>query len=132
MSRVLLDTSAVSALFRGDEAIVEATRSPDLIAVNPVVLGELNAGFRGGRHLEKNRELLRSFLESPRVRIVGIDAESAARYAQIYDSLRRAGTPIPTNDIWIAASAMQFGLQLVTTDAHFEYVPQIALQLHEA
>ena len=132
MSRILLDTSALSAVFRGHEGIAEATRAADRIAVSPVVLGELHTGFRGGRQQEKNREILRTFLDSPRVRTVNIEAETAERYAQIYDSLRRAGTPIPTNDIWIAASAMQFGLRLVTTDALFEQVPQIALELHEA
>lgn len=50
--------------------------------------------------------------------------------AQIYDSLRQAGTPIPTNDIWIAATAMQFGLRLVTTDTHYEHVAQISLELY--
>ena len=82
MSRVLLDTSALSALFRGHEGVAEALRSAQRIAVNPVVLGELHAGFRGGKQA-------------------------------------------------IAASAMQFGLRLVTTDSDFERVPQIALELHD-
>jgi len=130
MSRILLDTSALSAFFRGHAGIVEATRAADRIAVSPIVLGELGTGFRGGGRLERNRELLSKFLQSPRVRTLNLDAETAERYAQIYDSLRRAGTPIPTNDIWIAASAMQFGLLLVTTDGHFERVVQISLDLH--
>ncbi len=130
MSRILLDTSALSAFFRGHAGIVEATRAADRIAVSPIVLGELNTGFRGGGRLQRNRELLSKFLQSPRVRTLNLDAETAERYAQIYDSLRRAGTPIPTNDIWIAASAMQFGLLLVTTDGHFERVVQISLDLH--
>jgi len=131
MSRLLLDTSAVSALFRGYEAIADSTRGADRIAVSPVTLGELETGFRGGSRRDKNRALLQRFLESPRVRTVVIDAETADRYAQICDSLRRAGTPIPSNDIWIAASAMQFGLRLVSTDAHFERVQQITLELHD-
>ncbi len=130
MSRILLDTSALSAFFRGHAGIVEATRAADRIAVSPIVLGELGTGFRGGGRLERNRELLSKFLQSPRVRTLNLDAETAERYAQIYDSLRRAGTPIPTNDIWIAASAMQFGLLLVTTDGHFERVVQISLDLY--
>ncbi len=130
MSRILLDTSALSAFFRGHAGIVEATRAADRIAVSPIVLGELNTVFRGGGRLQRNRELLSKFLQSPRVRTLNLDAETAERYAQIYDSLRRAGTPIPTNDIWIAASAMQFGLLLVTTDGHFERVVQISLDLH--
>jgi predicted nucleic acid-binding protein len=128
--RILLDTSALSAFFRGHEGVAAAVRSAGRIAVTPIVLGELGAGFRGGSRYDENRSLLRRFLDSPRVRILGIDPETADRYALIHDSLRRAGTPIPTNDIWIAASAMQFGLLLVTTDAHYERVSQIASQLH--
>jgi predicted nucleic acid-binding protein len=130
VSRILLDTSALSAHLRGHEGVVEAVRSASRIAVTPIVLGELSAGFRGGSRYEENRDLLRRFQESPRVRILGIDVDTADRYALIHDSLRRAGTPIPTNDMWIAASAMQFGLLLVATDAHYERIPQIALQLH--
>lgn len=130
MSRILADTSALSAFFRGHEGVACTLRSARQIAVSAVVLGELDAGFRGGNRIEENRDLLRRFLASPRVRVLGVEAETADRYAQIYDSLRRAGTPIPTNDIWIAASAMQFGLLLVTTDPHYERVPQIAVQLY--
>ncbi len=130
MSRILLDTSALSALFRGHQAIADATRRADRIAVSAVTLGELKTGFLGGRQRHKNRELLQRFLQTPRVRTIVVDAETGDRYAQINDALRRAGTPIPTNDIWIAAGAMQFGLQLVTTDAHFERVIQISLDLH--
>jgi predicted nucleic acid-binding protein len=128
MSRILLDTSAVSALFRGNRAIVERTRTAARIGLSPVTLGELQAGLRRGRRREANQEVLQRLLDSPRVRTLVIDPETADRYAQIYDSLRRAGTPIPTNDMWIAASAMQFGLAVVTTDVHFERVPQIVVE----
>ena len=131
MSRILLDTSAMSAFFRGHEGIVQSVRSASRIAVNSVVMGELYAGFRGGSKAEENRDLLRRFLGSPRVRILGIDVETAERYALIHDALRRAGKPIPTNDLWIAASAMQFGLVLVATDTHYRQVAQIASQLHD-
>ncbi len=132
MSRILLDTCALSELFRGHSGIREAVAIADQVGVNIVALGELLAGFRGGTRSEANRARLDEFLHEPRVRTIGIDAETADRYAQIHDSLRRAGTPIPTNDIWIAASAMQFGLRLVTTDRHYENVAQVALELHEA
>ena len=68
------------------------------------------------------------FLDSPRVNLIDVDEETARRYAVIFSTLRAAGTPIPTNDLWIAASAMQHGLRLLTADAHFEKVPQILLQ----
>lgn len=97
----------------------------DSIAVNPVVLGELHAGFRRGRHADKNRNLLKQFLSSPRVSVVAIDEDTAERYAVILNGLWTIGRPIPTNDLWIAASAMQYGLTVLTTDAHFTHVVQI-------
>jgi predicted nucleic acid-binding protein len=131
VSRVLLDTCALSELFRGHAGIREAVAMADQVGLNTVSLGELLAGFRGGTRSEENRASLEEFLHEPRVRTIGIDADTADRYARIFDSLRRAGTPIPTNDIWIAATAMQFGLRLVTTDRHYEHVAQVALELHE-
>lgn len=125
MKEILLDTSGYSAFLRGHAGVGEAVRQADLIAVSPVVLGELWAGFRRGNRLEKNRAELKTFLASPRVDVIDIDAETSVRYAAILDALARAGTPIPTNDLWIAASAMRYGLAVVTTDGHFRRVPQV-------
>lgn len=125
MSRVLLDTSAYSAFMRGDEIVKEVLQRVDAIYLNAVVLGELRVGFLRGRAKQKNEERLRQFLASSRVSIVAVDDETAERYAVILNGLWTAGTPIPTNDIWIAASAMQFGLTVLTTDAHFLKIPQI-------
>ncbi len=125
MSRVLLDTSAYSAFMRGDPTVKEMLQTVDAICVNAVVLGELRAGFLRGRMQPKNEARLRQFLASPRVSAVTIDEETAERYAVILNALWNAGTPIPTNDIWIAASAMQYGLAVITTDAHFLKIPQI-------
>ncbi len=125
MSRILLDTSAYSEILRGDVRIARAMQEADEIAVNAIVLGELKAGFSRGRHRERNERELAEFLASPRVHVLVIDGETADRYAFILNSLRSAGTPIPTNDAWIAASAMQHGLRVVTTDQHFREVSQI-------
>lgn len=123
--RLLLDTSAYSSFMRGHQEVKEVLQSADSIAVNPIVLGELHAGFRQGRHGEKNRDTLKQFLASPRVHVVAIDEETAERYAAILNGLWTIGRPIPTNDLWIAASAMQYGLTVVTTDAHFQHVAQV-------
>lgn len=125
MSRVLLDTSAYSALLRGDVRVHRRAREADVLFVNPIILGELRSGFSRGRHRDKNEQELAAFLASPRVEVVAIDEGTSERYAAIVNSRRSAGTPIPTNDIWIAASAMQHGLQLVTLDQHFRAVSQI-------
>jgi tRNA(fMet)-specific endonuclease VapC len=124
-NRVILDTSAYSAFLRANEAVVRSVREADEISLTPVVLGELYAGFMMGKHVKKNQAILHEFLASSRVNVRDIDEETAERYAVIFMYLREQGTPIPTNDIWIAASAMQHGLKLITTDKHFLKVPQV-------
>ena len=125
MSPILLDTSAYSAALRGEARMVETGREADEISLSAVILGELKAGFARGRHREKNAQELARFLVSPRVRVLEVDEETSDRYAVILNSLRSSGTPIPTNDVWIAATAMQHGLRVVTTDQHFLKVRQI-------
>ena len=125
MTRLLLDTSGYSAFMRGHPEVVAALQEADEVCLNPVVLGELLAGFIRGKRRKKNESELKTFLQSPRVKILDVNSETAERYAVILNSLWKAGTPIPTNDIWIAASAMQHGLHLLTTDAHYQKVPQI-------
>ena len=109
----------------GHDDVVYRLQEADEIYVNAVVLGELLAGFTAGNRRERNANALYRFLDSPRLNFVDIDEETAQRYAVIHSSLRAAGTLIPTNDIWIAASAMQYGLPLLTLDAHFKRIPQI-------
>ena len=123
MIRVLLDTSAYSAFFRGHPPIETCLQKAEEIVLTPIVLGELKAGFARGQHTQKNERELEAFLSSPRVQVLGLDEGTAQRYAVIVNTLWKAGTPIPTNDIWIAASAMQYGLEILTTDAQFQHVP---------
>jgi tRNA(fMet)-specific endonuclease VapC len=125
--RVCLDTSAYSAFKRGHEEAVDLLQRAEEIVLPAVVLGELLAGFRIGSRDRANRRELDAFLESPRVRVAPVDADTAQRYAEILSYLRDRGTPIPTNDVWIGACAMQWGLRLLTTDAHFGRLPQLSL-----
>jgi len=124
--RLLLDTSAYSAFMRGHAEIRSAVQSNEEIFLNSVILGELIAGFIKGGRRRKNENELRRFLASPRVGVLDVTEETAERYAVILNSLWRTGTPIPTNDIWIAAVTIQNGLTLFTRDQHFEFVPRIA------
>ena len=122
---IILDTSAYSAFLKGNPDIKLSIQQADEIFLNPIILGELLAGFATGRSGKKNKSLLQEFLSSPRVTIIDINEETAERYATIINYLRKEGNPIPTNDIWIASSAMQYGLKVLTTDRHFLNVPQI-------
>ncbi len=131
MSRLTLDTSAYSAFKRNHADVVHHLRRAQEILVPTIVLGELLGGFEAGGRARRNRDELRLFLESPRVRLVPITAETAERYAVIYASLRVAGNPIPTNDLWIAASTMEHGTELVTLDRDFRHVGQVLSRLFE-
>lgn len=131
MSRIFLDTSAYSAFKRNHPQLRHRIREAARIELNPVVLGELRAGFLKGTRLTENLSELTQFLASPRVAVVAVDEGTAQRYAVIVDSLRRAGAMIPTNDIWIAASAMQGGSTLLTTDPHFRAIPQVMAEILE-
>ena len=86
------------------------------------------AGFELGNHRQRNRDELTEFLAVPRVAIVDVTQATGQRYAHIFAYLRREGTPIPTNDIWIAALAMEHGIELLTADSHFRRVPHILVQ----
>jgi tRNA(fMet)-specific endonuclease VapC len=129
--RTLLDTSAYAAFMRGHEGIKSALHQAEEIYLNAIVIGELLAGFMRGRHRQKNQTELQTFLSSERVGVLTLDQETSARYAVILDTLRNAGTPIPTNDIWIAATAMQHSLRILTTDAHYLKIPQVIVDLFE-
>ncbi|HLC25679.1 MAG TPA: type II toxin-antitoxin system VapC family toxin [bacterium] len=128
MTQVMLDTSAYSAFMRGHAEVRLALQQADEIYLNPVILGELLAGFMRGKRKKKNEKELQMFLSSPRVNVVDLDEDTSERYAVILNSLWKAGTPIPTNDIWIAASAMQHGVRLLTGDAHYQRVTQVLVE----
>ena len=131
VSRILLDTSGYSAFMRGHAEVKLVLQGAEEIHLTPVVLGELLAGFFKGKNRRKNERELQAFLESPRVNVANVDGETARRYAVIVSALRTAGTPIPTNDVWIAASAMQHGLRVTTTDAHYSKIPQVLIDYFE-
>jgi tRNA(fMet)-specific endonuclease VapC len=120
--RVLLDTNILAGFFAGDPDTVEGVQRCQMLALNPVVLGEMLAGFAAGSRAEANRKLLSRFLASPRVKLLPIGAETAEHYADVFAQLRRKGRPIPSNDLWIAASAREHGLTLFTRDGHFRQI----------
>lgn len=121
--RVAVDTSAYAALCRGDAAILEILKHCDWAGVPAVALGELYSGFRRGTRWSENKAILDRFLAKPHVRILPVTEDTAVRYGDIDSYLRSVGRPIPRNDVWIAASAIEHGLHLVTLDHHFRLIP---------
>ena len=124
--RILLDSNAYSQLRQGHPRIAELVRASEQVILPFVVIGELFYGFRYGTRFEKNLGELREFLDHPRVTTVTMSLTTADRYGRIATALRAKGRPIPTNDIWIAAHAMETGTDLVSSDQHFEFVDGLA------
>ena len=131
MIRRLVDTSAYSAHLRDLRAIARAIAEADELYVSVVVLGELRAGHLRGSKGRRNEELLAMFLASPRVRVLDVDEETSHRYAIIHADLRSRGTPVSPNDEWIAATAVQHGLRVLTTDSDFKKIPQAIVDFVE-
>ena len=125
---VTLDTSAYSQMRRGNQAILDVVRRSGTIALSAIVLGELHSGFRAGNRSVENIAQLAQFLSKPSVRVLNVTEETALRYAEIDLYLRKRGRPIPRNDVWIAAVALEHGLHLVTLDVHFREIPLLLIQ----
>jgi tRNA(fMet)-specific endonuclease VapC len=119
---VLLDTNAYSALMADRGRVAEFVRRANAVLVSAVVLGELLFGFRNGTRYDENRAQLDAFLSRRCVQTLEVTLETAERFGLIATQLRRRGTPVPTNDVWIAAHAMESGGHLLSFDRHFEAV----------
>ncbi len=127
MKKILLDTNAYTRLLSGDQRVLDALGRADMTFMSVFVLGELYAGFRGGRKESENRGRLDDFLRRSTVRILPATRETADIFGIIKHRLMKAGTPIPMNDVWIASHATESGSHLVTFDAHFARVPGLLL-----
>jgi tRNA(fMet)-specific endonuclease VapC len=125
LSRYCLDTSAYSNFKRGDPQIVNLIDRAEWLGISSIALGELWLGFLLGGRLAKNQAELEEFLASPPVEEILIDQEIGKIYAELVASLRRAGTPVPSNDVWIAAAAVRAGAPVLTYDDHFEEIQQV-------
>jgi tRNA(fMet)-specific endonuclease VapC len=122
MRPILFDTNAYASFKRNEEAIIEIIQHAELISISPIVIGELLAGFDGGSKAKQNKIELQKFLESPRVIVYPITLDTSHFFSQIYCSLKSKGKPIPTNDMWIAAQALEHGCVICTHDKHFGFV----------
>lgn len=127
MKKILLDTNAYSAYLSGDQKIFLALAQADSVLISVIVLGELFAGFRGGSQFTKNNEILQKFLAKPTVEISPVSEETSEIFGEIKNVLRKNGTPLPINDIWISSQAVETGSVIVTFDDHFKKVPGLRL-----
>jgi len=128
MNKILIDTNIYSHALRGNSDIVSTLRQVAQISICAISIGELLSGFKGGFREVENRRELGQFLDSPRVSIISVDEDTAEFYSTIITGLKQKGTPIPTNDIWIAAVAFQYGLQMYSLDKHFQFIEGLLLR----
>jgi tRNA(fMet)-specific endonuclease VapC len=120
-----LDTNRYTDLCRGHATVVEAVELADEVWLPFIVMGELRAGFAVGTQGARNEAVLGRFLMKPGVSVLYADEQTTHHYAAVYRQLRKQGTPIPTNDMWIAALVLQHSLVLCARDAHFDALPQL-------
>jgi len=125
--RLAFDTNAYVAFCRGEPRAVEWFRTATALLLPFVVLGELRAGFAAGTRGKKNERELQLLLNSKRVETLWATEETTYHYARLFAQLRKAGTPIPANDLWIASLALQHDLHLLSLDDHFLKIPQLLL-----
>jgi tRNA(fMet)-specific endonuclease VapC len=128
MNKTLIDTNIYSWAMRGDTGVISALQEMTQIGIASISIGELLSGFKAGNKEEINREELNVFLDSPRVALYSVDEETAEYYSAVLNQLKKQGTPIPTNDIWIAAVAFQHGLQMYTKDKHFHNIEGLLIK----
>ena len=124
--RILLDTNVYAALLRGDRAVAGRVRGSERVYLSTIVLGELQFGFRNGSRYARNQQELDEFLANPYVEVLPVTPTTAERFGRTAAYLRRKGRPIPTNDVWIAAHALESGADLLSFDRHFEEVVGLA------
>jgi tRNA(fMet)-specific endonuclease VapC len=125
--RVAIDTNRIADLFRGDQALAELLGTAEEVWIPLIVLGEIKAGFYGGTQHRRNETLLSRLLAKPTVGVLLPTLETAEHYARLFVQLKRAGTPVPDNDLWIAALVLEHNLCLITRDYHFERIPQLTI-----
>jgi tRNA(fMet)-specific endonuclease VapC len=127
MKKILLDTNAYVRFLRGDERVLRCLAQADTVFMSVFVLGELLAGFRAGGREKDNRRILERFLLKSSVAVLDGTLDTADLFGLVMASLKKSGTPIPINDVWIAAHALETGSVLVTFDEHFTAVPGLRL-----
>ncbi len=122
MKNILLDTNAYTSLLSGDESVLTVVAQAQTVYMSIFVLGELQAGFKGGNREQQNKTILQSFLLKPTCEVLNTCEETAAIFGDLKNSLKRAGTPLPINDVWIAAHTVETGSTLITYDKHFNKI----------
>ena len=125
MRKIVLDTNAYTRLLTGEEDMLDVIGSAETVYMSIFVLGELYADFAGGTRERGNKDTLNRFLRKPSVKILNATSETAEVFGMVKHDLTKDGTPLPINDVWIAAHVVETGSTLVTYDSHFKKITGI-------
>lgn len=131
MRKILLDTNAYSGYRKGDDRVLDVLAAAERVYLSVFVLGELLYGFKSGSREVENRRELDDFLRKPTVRTVHTTYDTADLFGMLKQQLRHEGTPIPINDVWIAAHCLETGSTLITFDDHFGAIDGLRVWVHE-
>ena len=123
--RILIDSNRFIDFCAGKMEVVDAFEQAALVVVPFIVLAEIRVGAQSIKRGDAQVRILGELLQQPGVRVVHSSDSTTHHYAALYARLRKAGTPIPTNDLWIAALAIEHSLVLYSRDAHFDLMPSI-------
>ncbi|OQA25810.1 MAG: Ribonuclease VapC1 [Verrucomicrobia bacterium ADurb.Bin345] len=119
---LVLDTSGLIHFLANQPHATHIVGQAERLYIPAIVLGEWLSGVAPS---SRKGQLLAKFLESPRASVLPVDGDTAVFYGHLLQFLRKKGSPVPTNDLWIAACAMQAGAKILTSDAHFLRMPQV-------
>ena len=122
MKNIVIDTNAYTRLLKGEEDVLDVIGTAEIVYMSIFVLGELYAGFAGATKERANKDVLNIFLRKPTVKILNATSETAQVFGMVKQELKNAGTPLPINDVWIAAHALETGSTLITYDSHFKKI----------
>lgn len=127
MKKIILDTNAYTYYATGREVVLDAISEADKVYMSIIVMGELYEGFKGGNLERENVRQLNSFLHKTIVHPLTLTRETSEIFGEVRNKLKKAGTPIPINDVWIGSQAIETGSILITFDKHFQFISGLRL-----
>lgn len=119
MKRVFLDTNSYSKLFKGDKSVDKEITRAKVVHISVITLGELLLGFKRGSKEKENLQHLKDFLKNSKINVANVKSDTAKIYSEISFLIRKQGTPLPVNDVWIASQVLETDSTLITYDSHF-------------
>ncbi len=127
MNAVMLDTNVLINIFHDPDSFLDELSDYEQVLLPSIVIGEFRAGLSSGKRDKMIEKMFSDYLKNPAVKVISLSEKTARYYATVFRELKAKGHPIPQNDIWIAAAALECGAPLFTYDSHFSAIPMLQL-----